>query len=409
MARKVLRPDAVPSKFAWLQDAKGHERMMRAEEREKKRKRLMSDSPASSAASEPDSCVVTDFTDCIEEEVETDCNQEKYIEMSVQTDPMESTCQCSEASCNCCCHSSKRKEPTIYINKFVDDPKGLKYYTGCESLPRFFSILHSLGPAAHQLTYWEDIKPKLVVHDQLLLTLMKIRTYKPNFELSRYFDIPENEVRAIFVTWIRFMSLQWREIDIWPDKELIQFYAPCDFKKKFPSTRLVIDGVEIPIKKPSKPVSQQATFSTYKNRNTAKALVGITPGGMVSYVSDCYGGSTSDRQIVERGSLLNKTEPGDSIMADKGFNVQDLFEASNVIINIPTFFRKKNRMNNETVLRDRKISSKRVHVERVIGLAKTYKILTHPLNTSETLLSSDILFICFMLANFRQCIVHKHA
>ena len=60
-------------------------------------------------------------------------------------------------------------------------------------------------------------------------------------------------------------------------------------------------------------------------------------------------------------------------------------------------------------MRDRKISSKRVHVERIIGLGKTYKILTHPLNQTETVLSSDISYICFMLVNFRKCIVPKNA
>ena len=34
-------------------------------------------------------------------------------------------------------------------------------------------------------------------------------------------------------------------------------------------------------------------------------------------------------------------DKGDSIMADKGFNVQDLFAPYDVTINIPTFFRKK--------------------------------------------------------------------
>jgi hypothetical protein len=66
-------------------------------------------------------------------------------------------------------------------------------------------------------------------------------------------------------------------------------------------------------------------------------------------------------------------------------------------------------MTNATVMGDRRISSKRVHVERIIGLAKTYKILTHPLNSTETLLASDILFICFVLVNFRPCIVHRNA
>jgi hypothetical protein len=35
-------------------------------------------------------------------------------------------------------------------------------------------------------------------------------------------------------------------------------------------------------------------------------------------------------------------------MADKGFNVQDLFAPYDVTINIPTFFRKKNRMTGKT-------------------------------------------------------------
>ncbi|ELU12237.1 hypothetical protein CAPTEDRAFT_114671, partial [Capitella teleta] len=74
---------------------------------------------------------------------------------------------------------------------------------------------------------------------------------------------------------------------------------------------------------------QQSTFSTYKNRNTAKALVGITQGGMVSFVSAAYGGSISDRQIVERSSLVRKCDCADKIMADKGFNVQDMFESQN--------------------------------------------------------------------------------
>lgn len=129
----------------------------------------------------------------------------------------------------------------------------------------------------------------------------------------------------------------------------------------------------------------------------------------MSYVSPAYGGSTSDTQIVERSSLLNLCDPGDSIMADKGFNVQDMFVHRNIQINMPTFFKKKNRMACSTVIQDRKISSKRVHIERIIGLAKTFKILVEPMNSSETKLSSHITFVCFMLCNFKTCIVPSYA
>jgi len=52
----------------------------------------------------------------------------------------------------------------------------------------------------------------------------------------------------------------------------------------------------------------------------------------------------------------------DSVKADKGFDVQDMFVPMNVTVNTL----EKN-MSGETVIRDRKISSKRMHVERIIG------------------------------------------
>ena len=55
----------------------------------------------------------------------------------------------------------------------------------------------------------------------------------------------------------------------------------------------------------------------------------------VSYISDAYGGSTSDRQIVDRSSLKRDCDTGNSIMADKGFDVQDIFAPYDVTVNIP--------------------------------------------------------------------------
>ena len=59
------------------------------------------------------------------------------------------------------------------------------------------------------------------------------------------------------------------------------------------------------------------------------------------------------------------------------------------------------------MIRDRNISSKWVHVERIIGIANTYKIRKNPAKHSKSLLASDIIFVCFMLTNFRKSIVPK--
>ena len=289
------------------------------------------------------------------------------------------------------------------------DNASLKFYTGLENFDKFEYVLRSLGPAVYQLNYFHHVQPNLSIEDQYFCVLIKLRQHKTNFQLSSLFHVSEATITNIFVTWLNFMDVEWSEVDWWPSSELVKFFSPKDFRSKYPSTRLIVDGTECPIMKPREPNVQQASFSTYKNRNTVKVLVGASPGGLVTYISPAYCGSTSDRQICERSDLPNMCQPGDSIMADKGFNVQDLFEKQFVTINIPTFFKRKNRLSHNTVMKDRRIASKRVHIERIIGLAKTFKILKSPLNKTESALATQIIRVCFYLCNFRRNIVPKNA
>lgn len=180
---------------------------------------------------------------------------------------------------------------------------------------------------------------------------------------------------------------------------------PEIFKDHNNKTRVIIDATEIPIARPSNPISQRATYSSYKNTNTIKFLVGSTPGGLLSYVSRGYGGATSDRQMIERSSLINLCDEGDSVMADRGFNVQDLFAVKNVSVNIPAFLKGRSQLPGFILKRDQKLASQRVHIERLIGLTKTYKILQTRLVSFYVPLASEIFFICVMLCNFRERIV----
>ena len=75
---------------------------------------------------------------------------------------------------------------------------------------------------------------------------------------------------------------------------------PECFIKKYSSTCLVIDATEIYIEKPSNREAQQVTFSSLKNTNTLKSLVGIVPKGGISFVSTLYGGSISDKELTQK-------------------------------------------------------------------------------------------------------------
>ena len=128
------------------------------------------------------------------------------------------------------------------------------------------------------------------------------------------------------------------------------------------------------IQRPSDPSSQQIIFSTYKNHNTAKALIGITPSGAVSFISSLYEGSISDRNIFIESAILEKLETGDSVMADKGFNVADLLDIRGMKLNIPP---RKNgdQFTESELLETRRIASLRIHIERAIGHVKHFQIL----------------------------------
>ena len=67
-------------------------------------------------------------------------------------------------------------------------------------------------------------------------------------------------------------------------------------------------------------MAQQATFSSYKNRNAIKIVVGSSPGGLSSVVSSAYGESVNERQVVECLGIDYVCDARDSIMADEGFN-----------------------------------------------------------------------------------------
>ena len=111
--------------------------------------------------------------------------------------------------------------------------------------------------------------------------------------------------------------------------------------------------------------TQSATFSSYKHQNTAKDLIGIAPNGAVTFVSELYPGRTSDQCITKHSGILQLLEEGDSVMADRGFDIlKDLPEG--VTLNIPAFMRGKDQLTVEEETETRRIASVRIHVERAI-------------------------------------------
>jgi len=301
---------------------------------------------------------------------------------------------------------SKNPKQKYDIHDYKDRPDGVRYYTGLETYHKFMFVFQSLTDI-FPISYRDCKVDVLSLENQLFLTIWKLRRNTPDFELGDHFGVSRTTVSNIFISMVSFMAKQWGKINTWLSRSLTDYYMPDSFKKAYPTTRAIIDGTECFIAKPSNPRYQQATFSTYKNGNTVKVLVSGNPCGLISDTTPAYGGATSDRQIVERSDLINNCQRGDSIMADRGFNVQDMFAPKGVTINIPAFLKGKDHLHGKTLMNGRKLASERVHIERLIGLTKTYKMLSQELDPRFVPIASEIFFVCAFLCNFRETIVSK--
>ena len=51
---------------------------------------------------------------------------------------------------------------------------------------------------------------------------------------------------------------------------------------------------------------------------------GVEPNAVITYVSKLYPGSISDKAIGQESGLLNHFTPGDMILVDKEFLIQDI-------------------------------------------------------------------------------------
>ena len=112
---------------------------------------------------------------------------------------------------------------------------------------------------------------------------------------------------------------------------------PQDFKTKYPYNRTIIECTDIKCQMPSSLLLISELFSSYKNHTTLKGLIAICPAGHISFIRQLYTGGISDREITERSWFIDLPFDGDdSVMADKGFTIQDLLPVG-VSLNIPPF------------------------------------------------------------------------
>ena len=314
-------------------------------------------------------------------------------------------------------HDNARKEPPAFrIEQIASNDSLIKFYTGFASYILLMNFFEFLGPSVNLLTYWGDSKRKTSRRrknmsvsplNQFFLTLIKLRLNLRVRDLALRFHISTGLVSKYFITWISFMYQHLKELDWTPAVVQVAATLPCAFQKQYPTTYSIIDASEIFIETPSDLFVQSSTWSSYKHRNTGKFLIGCTPNGAISYVSELYVGSISDVELTRVSGYLQTLDgkAGVSVMADRGFTVRDMLAQKGAQLNTPPFMEGRKQLPVDEVKRGRSIASLRIHVERAIGRIKNYAILKGTLPITMIRVANQVVSVCAWLTNFQPTLV----
>ena len=304
------------------------------------------------------------------------------------------------------------------LEKIKDDNSAILFYTGFPSYEALISFFKYIEPKLEKMQYWkgerlvkgsqpyqEDEnrkKPgpsrKLSFLDEFLLVLMRLKAGLFVQDLADRFGVSISLVSRICITWINLLYYELKDIFPFPTQELVRKNMPEEFAE-FATTRIILDCTELFIQRPSAMLAQSETWSDYKHHNTWKLLVGVTPNGQVSFLSDLWGGRVSDKQITRESGVLDLIESGDNIMVDRGFDIKDIVPEG-VTVNMPPFLAGRNQLTAAETEETMTIASVRIHVERAIGRIKTYHILDGNLPNTLSPYATQIATVCGLLTNF---------
>ncbi|CAN8020314.1 unnamed protein product, partial [Ixodes persulcatus] len=291
----------------------------------------------------------------------------------------------------------------LTLTDVQQDSEELAFYTGFEFLQRFLAFFKFVqtGYDSYKQRQAPHGRPlNLSMEDQLLLVLSRLRVGLLEQDLAYRFGVHVSTVSRVWTFWVGFLADHLEQVSYWPSRKVVKEHMPECFSEVYPSTGIILDCTEVFIETPSDFRVQSDTYSSYKYHNTAKGLLGITPNGFVSFVSDLAPGRVSDKALTANSGLRAILEPGDSVMADRGFVISEEVEAVRATLNIPPLLGGKPQLSLEDEARTRAIAKVRIHVERVIGQMKSFRILrgTFPNSMSRSL--DSVWKICALLCNF---------
>ena len=125
----------------------------------------------------------------------------------------------------------------------------------------------------------------------------------------------------------------------------------------------------------------------------------------VSFLSRGWSGKASDKEITTRSKFYDFVQNGDMVMADCGFAIEEKLATRGATLKTPAFTKNKKQIPAKDVHNSCKIFNARIHVERVIGRTKQFKILNSIIPIKMVDLLDSVMVVICALVNLNNSVV----
>jgi len=309
--------------------------------------------------------IQVDIVECSKQNFSFECDFISQTEKCTGTTSAIETTKTIPKKFNSCGTNTDDKREMLNNYKHWNE-RQFKAFTGiAENLFKF--LLFKTG---------KNTSTKLSDEESLLLLLMKLKLNLSFAVLASHFNVSEKTARRCFYLTLDLVYEAVKDYIVWLDKSTIQARLPASFKALFPNARVIIDASEIECQRPSTQHQRVQMYSNYKSRFTVKFLLGIAPSGEITFVSKAFGGRTTDTEITIKSGFIDLIEPGDVVLADKGFpHIETNLANNGGVLVMPPFKSGSKQFSEQENKSGYQIASVRIHVERCIARLKVFEIL----------------------------------
>ena len=139
----------------------------------------------------------------------------------------------------------------------------------------------------------------LTPFQQLLITLMRLRLNLSVKDPAYRFGVYYSTISPTFLAVINILYYRLKPLILWPDRDVLFKTMPMSFIKHCPRCVIIVDCFEIFIDRPTALLARAQTFCLISTTTPSTILIGITPQGTVSFISQGWSGrAISTRQKI---------------------------------------------------------------------------------------------------------------